>query len=300
MNTQNLIIYIVLYFKYEYCIIDKLRDLFKEKLNNYLNTFDSLPTQLSKIIFGNYCLLYLNGGIIINNYFTIDCSFYKVISEADLILVKDKYNLHIAFIASKKNNLFIKHIIDTIDKEVGKQLYYNFDNVNSSDLFSLFLTKQFKLFFNVSNLLNLNDTKLKEIDIKFINLYNDGSYNKVATKDYNFYIKSPIFTSDIVEINLWKNKKYYLDIFQFNEKILLCSASSIYKSKKIILLSEYKIKIIGEQYIYDEFIFDIKNIKNNFYTLNITSKFKAHWNIKFCIVRNETLKISDTELNSTN
>ena len=300
MNTQNFINYNDPYFTYEYCNIDKLRELIKEKLNNYLNTFDSLPTQLSKIIFGNYCLLYLNGGIIINNYFTIDCSFYKVISEADLILVKDKYNLHIAFIASKKNNLFIKHIIDTIDKEVGKQLYYNFDNVNSSDLFSLFLTKQFKLFFNVSNLLNLNDTKLKEIDIKFINLYNDGSYNKVATKDYNFYIKSPIFTSDIFEINLWKNKKYYLDIFQFNEKILLCSASSIYKSKKFILLSEYKIKIIGEKYIYDEFIFDIKNIKNNFYTLNITSKFKAHWNIKFCIVRNETLKISDTELNSTN
>ena len=108
------------------------------------------------------------------------------------------------------------------------------------------MTKQFKLFFNVSNLLNLNDTKLKEIDIKLINLYNDGTCDKAVTKDYNFYIKSPIFTSDIFEINLWKNKKYYLDIFQFNEKILLCSASSIYKSKKFILLSEYSIRIIGD------------------------------------------------------
>jgi len=294
MNTQNLVNYNDLYFTYEYYNIDNLRKLIKEKLNNYLNTFDYLPTKLSQIIFGNYCLLYLNGGIIINNYFSIDCSFYKIISGSELILLRDKYNLNIAFIASKKNNLFIKHIIETIKKETEERLYYNFE-YTGQDLFSLFLTKQFKLFFNISNLLSLNNKKLKEMNIKLIDLYYDGTSNRVVTTDYNFYIKTPIFTSEIFEINLWKNKNYYLDIFKFNEKILLCTAFSIYKSKKYVLLSEYNIRIIGEQYIYDGFIFDIKNIKNNFYTLNIISKFKTSWHIKFCIVRNETLKISDFE-----
>ena len=103
MSSTNLINHNDLYFRYEYFNINKLRNLIEEHFNlSELSVFDSLPTNLSKTIFGNYCLLYINGGIVINNYFSINTSFYKIVSNADLILTRNGNYLNIAFIACKK------------------------------------------------------------------------------------------------------------------------------------------------------------------------------------------------------
>ena len=183
----------------------------------------------------------------------------------------------------KKKCPFILQLINTIVEETQTKSYYNLDQ-NNLDLFSLFLTKQFKIFFNHENIHSLKDSTMNDVNIKFIDLYD----NKIISSEFDFYINNSILISDVFEINLWKNKNYYLDVLTFNEKFLFCQTSSTFKIKKIILMSNnINIKIIGDEHLYEKFGFKIKKIRDDFNILTITSKFESKWYIKFCIVQKE-------------
>jgi len=191
-NINKLNIDKTIYFNNEDCI-----KFMREYGTKYYEAYNSLIPNAFKADLWRYCVLYKNGGIYgdMTQEFLKDYNVNK--ENVDMVLVKDGHNndVQISFMATIKNNNFLKYLIDNVVDNIFKKNKGDgvFD-ITGPTAFG----KNFLKFFSVNHIpfgiyslkgLDNKDYKIR-IDMKqsyrsFLNIYNDEKIVKTKMEGHD-------------------------------------------------------------------------------------------------------------------